>query len=223
MAIELMDSETKSKILSQAELGYRPIIICTGGFDPLHSGHIDYLKSAMRSGSFIAVGLNSDDWLLPKGMSRLVKILDLNTKIPLAYGNTHNYIQAKKKYNSTWVEPFSEKRLAIRCIVSQPGVLIRKECIDSVGGIDKKLSMAFDYDLWWRLYQKYGEFKYTTEYIAVNRVHRMTKTNLNRAQHYREAMAVVKKYHGKIPIKWYLYKVYSVYYRAIVNKIYTSS
>ena len=66
MTIELIDKETKLKILGQAELGHREIVICTGGFDPLHSGHIDYLKAAMYSGSFVAVGLNSDDWLARK-------------------------------------------------------------------------------------------------------------------------------------------------------------
>lgn len=167
--------------------------------------------------------LNSDDWLLPNGMKRLLAVLDSNKSIPVVYGNTLDYIDSKNKYNITWVESFSERRLAIRCIISQPGALIRREFLDNIGGIDINLSMAFDYDLWWRLFQKYGEFVYINECIAVNRVHNMTKTNQNRIQHYREAMAVVKKYYGKIPIKWYIYSIYSVFYRAILNKIYSSS
>ena len=42
------------------------VIIATGGFDPLHSGHISYLASARRLGDFLVVGLNSDDWLIRK-------------------------------------------------------------------------------------------------------------------------------------------------------------
>lgn len=42
------------------------IIIATGGFDPLHSGHIEYLKSAKKLGDILVVGLNSDEWLVRK-------------------------------------------------------------------------------------------------------------------------------------------------------------
>lgn len=39
------------------------IIIVTGGFDPLHSGHIEYLRAAGKLGGMLIVGLNSDKWL----------------------------------------------------------------------------------------------------------------------------------------------------------------
>lgn len=39
------------------------IVIVTGGFDPLHSGHISYLEAAKRLGDKLVVGLNSDAWL----------------------------------------------------------------------------------------------------------------------------------------------------------------
>ena len=39
------------------------IILCTGGFDPIHSGHIAYLKAAADLGDMLIVGLNSDEWL----------------------------------------------------------------------------------------------------------------------------------------------------------------
>jgi len=39
------------------------IVLVTGGFDPLHSGHISYFKSAKKLGDYLIVGLNSDEWL----------------------------------------------------------------------------------------------------------------------------------------------------------------
>jgi len=39
------------------------IVLATGGFDPVHSGHIEYLKSAKDLGDILIVGLNSDEWL----------------------------------------------------------------------------------------------------------------------------------------------------------------
>jgi cytidyltransferase-like protein len=42
------------------------IVLVTGGFDPVHSGHIAYLKAARALGDMLLVGLNSDDWLVRK-------------------------------------------------------------------------------------------------------------------------------------------------------------
>ncbi len=42
------------------------IVLCTGGYDPLHSGHIAYFEAARKLGDKLVVGLNSDDWLARK-------------------------------------------------------------------------------------------------------------------------------------------------------------
>lgn len=41
-------------------------VIATGGFDPIHSGHIEYLRNAASLGTRLVVGVNSDDWLKRK-------------------------------------------------------------------------------------------------------------------------------------------------------------
>jgi cytidyltransferase-like protein len=41
----------------------KTIVLVTGGFDPLHSGHISYFKSAKALGDILVVGINSDSWL----------------------------------------------------------------------------------------------------------------------------------------------------------------
>ena len=42
------------------------IVIVTGGFDPLHSGHIVYFQDAKKLGDKLIVGINSDEWLVNK-------------------------------------------------------------------------------------------------------------------------------------------------------------
>jgi cytidyltransferase-like protein len=42
------------------------IVLVTGGFDPIHSGHIAYFKAAKQLGSKLIVGVNSDAWLTRK-------------------------------------------------------------------------------------------------------------------------------------------------------------
>lgn len=41
------------------------IVIVSGGFDPLHVGHVRMIQAAMRHGT-VCVLLNSDQWLLRK-------------------------------------------------------------------------------------------------------------------------------------------------------------
>lgn len=44
----------------------KTVVIITGGFDPLHSGHLDYIRAARELGDILIVGVNSDEWLVRK-------------------------------------------------------------------------------------------------------------------------------------------------------------
>lgn len=42
------------------------VVLITGGFDPIHSGHIAYFQAAKELGNLLCVGVNSDEWLVRK-------------------------------------------------------------------------------------------------------------------------------------------------------------
>ena len=42
------------------------IAVVSGGFDPIHSGHIDYIFEAKENADYLIVALNSDHWLSKK-------------------------------------------------------------------------------------------------------------------------------------------------------------
>ena len=42
------------------------VIIVSGGFDPVHKGHIRMFREAANLGANVIIGLNSDDWLTRK-------------------------------------------------------------------------------------------------------------------------------------------------------------
>jgi cytidyltransferase-like protein len=42
------------------------IVVVSGGFDPIHSGHIRLIKEARLLGDQLIVGINSDEWLARK-------------------------------------------------------------------------------------------------------------------------------------------------------------
>ena len=44
----------------------KSIIVMSGGFDPVHKGHLRMFREASWLGHQVIVGLNSDDWLTRK-------------------------------------------------------------------------------------------------------------------------------------------------------------
>lgn len=193
-----------------------------------HSSQITDWKSSSDSGQASAINegvsrgcaeyiywLNSDDWLLPNGLLSLANYLDTHPDCPAVYGRVWNYDEHKQTKKAIWVEPFSEKRLALRCIISQPGTLIRRSVWEALGGLNVSLDMVMDYDLWWRIFKSYGPLHFIEDFVAVNRDHMQTKTNSFRKKHYNEAIQVVKKYYGVVPLKWWLLQPYSVWYKSM--------
>lgn len=157
--------------------------------------------------------LNSDDWLERGAWERLIATLEANPAAPMAYGRAWNHVEATGRRKPViLIRDFDERALANFCIVPQPATLIRRSCWEAVGGVDPALHMAMDYDLWWKLYRRFGPLAFIDDFLATNREHGETKTRNQRRAHYREAMAVVKKYYGHVPIKWYVAQPYAVWW-----------
>ena len=45
---------------------FEKVSLVTGGFDPIHSGHIRYFERAKDLSNYLVVGLNGDPWLTRK-------------------------------------------------------------------------------------------------------------------------------------------------------------
>ena len=45
---------------------FEKVSLVTGGFDPIHSGHIAYFKRAKDLSNYLVVGINSNEWLTRK-------------------------------------------------------------------------------------------------------------------------------------------------------------
>jgi D-beta-D-heptose 7-phosphate kinase/D-beta-D-heptose 1-phosphate adenosyltransferase len=44
----------------------KKVVVVSGGFDPIHAGHIALIKAARELGDYLIVGINSDAWLTRK-------------------------------------------------------------------------------------------------------------------------------------------------------------
>lgn len=56
------------------------VVLVTGGFDPIHSGHIAYFEEAKKLGDILVVGVNSDEWLTRK---KGQPFMDVNERISI--------------------------------------------------------------------------------------------------------------------------------------------
>ncbi|WP_165222030.1 glycosyltransferase family 2 protein [Affinirhizobium pseudoryzae] len=167
--------------------------------------------------------LNSDDYYLPDGLKALLRALEQAHEAPVAYGQAFHEKTESGIRKPVWVQPFSAKALAIRCIICQPATLIRRTAWQAVNGVNESLHMVMDYDLWWKLYRHAGEFVFLEKPVAINRDHACTKTNINRKAHYSEAISIVRFYNGHVPIKWYIYQPYSVWWKSLIKYLRTLS
>jgi glycosyltransferase involved in cell wall biosynthesis len=162
--------------------------------------------------------LNSDDWLLPGAWMRLIAALEAHPEAPMAYGRAWNFVERTGNTRPVFVRPYRRALMAQLCIISQPATLIRRSAWEAVGGVDESLKLAMDYDLWWKLEEALGPPAFVDEPVATNREHADTKTITNRRAHYREAMAVVRRHYGRVPLKWWLAQPYAVWYRSLVGR-----
>jgi len=182
-------------------------------------GQAAAINAGMAQGSAPYVcWLNSDDWLLPNGLSKLLDALHASPNSPMAYGKTFDFLNDKDKMRRAFVMPFTSWLMARVCVISQPGTLVRRSCWEAVAGLDASLHMAMDYDLWWRIYKTFGKPLMVRDAVAVNRVHDATKTNTQRHRHYAEAIGVVRRHYGKVPWKWWLAQPYAVWWRSAVGR-----
>lgn len=180
------------------------------------AGQADAINEGIAQGKAPYVcWLNSDDWFLPGGLEKLLMELQGHANIPAVYGRAWNVVQKSGRQYPVWVEPFNEHRMALRCIISQPATLIRRTAWEAVGGVDSRLHMVMDYDLWWRLFKSVGPLHFVDDFVAVNREHEDTKTKTQRRLHYKEAMNIVRKHYGCVPLKWWLAQPYSVWFKSV--------
>jgi glycosyltransferase involved in cell wall biosynthesis len=146
--------------------------------------------------------LNSDDFFYPGGLKKLVDALRDHPDKQFTYGKCWTVSGKGKKLFPYLALPFSSRLFSNFCFIAQPATLITRDAWVKAGGLNENLQMAFDYDLWWRLFEKYGKPLYSREFVAATRMHKDTKTATQTDLHYQESIDVVNRNWGSVPVKW---------------------
>ena len=137
------------------------VVLVTGGFDPLHSGHIAYFEAAKALGDVLVVGLNSDEWLeRKKGRSFMhiyerekvvssLRVVDKVVCYPDADGSSKNAITGVRAMypNATIIFANGGDRTSTN--IPEMDVDDNNiEFVFGVGGEDKKNSSSWILEEW---------------------------------------------------------------------------
>ena len=90
-------------------------MVVSGGFDPLHSGHISYFKSASMLGDKLIIALNSDDWLIKKKTKFFMPFVERKT-----IKNTYK-IKMIVKYDIFFTPLFPKYSFMISVVIKTTG------------------------------------------------------------------------------------------------------
>ena len=162
--------------------------------------------------------LNSDDVFEDEyAVSRIAEYAEQN-QLEVCYGLSHFVDEQGRIIGEYPVEEFSRDKLGNRCFISQPSVLFSRKAYEATGPIDETLKMCLDYEYWIRLAQRY-DFGFIKEYIGSTRMYGETKTSMMQQQHLKEAMNILMKYYGKVPMQWIVTKVLADYPGSVLRYI----
>lgn len=132
----------------------------------------------MSSGSILG-WLNSDDVLCPKALSYVEGWFTQHPAAQFMYGACDLIDEGSKRVGRL-VEPCysTNWQIHVRNCVNQPSAFWRRELYVEVGGLDRSLHYAMDYDLWFR-FCALTTPQVTRRLLSRERLHAGTKTQAN--------------------------------------------
>lgn len=195
------------------------VVLVTGGFDPIHSGHIAYFEAAKALGDILVVGLNSDDWLQRKKgrafmhiyeRERIVSSLSVVDRVvcyPDADGSSKNAITGVRAMYPDATIIFANGGDRTQANIPEMDVDDDNiEFVFGVGGEDKKNSSSWILEDWRtnRTERAWGCWKVLSDVDSTVKVKELIvdpgkKLSMQRHQHRNEFWYVVK---GKGRVNW---------------------
>ena len=176
--------EALDSVFSQSFKDYEVIVIDDGSTDGTeafvrsrYGDRLRYLKQENRGisgarnrgielaqGRYIAF-LDSDDKWLPEKLEKQAAYMEANPSVGLLSTRLYRYpiVRGEEKREQTEICPpdFPKGFLELltgKNYVPTTTTMVRRECLEKVGGFDPELKVAEDWDLWLRIARHYGIF-----------------------------------------------------------------
>ena len=172
------------------------------------NGQADAINKGLRmaKGEILAY-LNSDDTYLPGAFAKVAQAFQDRPDVGMVYGDCHAIDERGVAYGLIKGHPFDVNRLIQRGeFVPQQAAFWRRNAMDQIGLFDESLHFCMDHDFFIRM-GRANPALYLGQPLANFRFHGTSKSVSAEEKHWRESMAVSRRY-GLTPwTPWYWFRV----------------
>ena len=158
-------------------------------------------KGFLRARGEIFTFLNADDIYYPGAVRAAVEAFARRSEAGVVYGNAWYTREDGSRIKKYPVQPFDYDLLGHLCFVCQPASFLRSKVWAEVGGLDANLHLTLDYDLWFRIAERYP-MEYIDRDLATSRMYLDNKSLGRRREQFREIIEITSKYRGYVPLNW---------------------
>jgi len=144
----------------------------------------------LSTGPYLAF-LDDDDTFLPEKLERQVAFLERRQEVGLVYGSVDIVTSAGQRIETRPKDPsVTFQQLLARNTIQVAAVLIRRRCVERVGGFRSDLASSDDYELWLRMSRSFP-MAFLKETVARYRSH---DANMSRdlKRRYQSHMAIYR-------------------------------
>jgi glycosyltransferase involved in cell wall biosynthesis len=160
------------------------------------SGQSDAIDKGIRQATGEVVGwLNSDDVLLPGALRAVAEAFDAHPSAPLVYGAGVKMDWQGNVTKRVPATPYRRSLLARAFYFLQPAMFFRRDAYLEVGGLDRSLAYAMDWDLVLKL-ARLGDFVAVDRELAGLRCYSGTKSETGGWRRAQEIATIGRRHHG---------------------------
>jgi glycosyltransferase involved in cell wall biosynthesis len=192
-------------VLEKLVVEFGPQLCWESGAD---SGPANAVNRALQCARGDIIGwLNADDIYAPDAIVTAVRRFTAEPELVMVYGEGEHVDGTGRPMGRYPTRPPSVGIEAFQagCFICQPTALLRRHVFDQIGGLNEKLSTAFDFDLWLRVFLHFpGRIGYTERVQAFSRLHERTITSRQRKAVAAEAVRLLSTYLGRADPHWIL-------------------
>jgi len=188
-------------------------------------GQTDAINKGLRKATGdILCYLNSDDYLEPYAVSKVMEVFQRNKRVMWVTGDCR-IVNEKGQEMQRYVKWYKK---ILRCFplslilsitnpIVQPSTFWRREVLEKVGYFDETLRYTFDYDFWFHIVQKYP-LTVLPIVLSAFRIHGESKGGRSYKKQFDEEMEVVTRYVNN-PIFLFLHTIHNILIIWVYNVI----
>jgi len=122
------------------------------------SGPANAVNKALALARGDIVGwLNADDLYTPGAVAVAVALLQANPSLMMVFGEADHIDETDRILDRYPTLPATTPLASFQggCFICQPSAFLRRRVFDEIGALDERLSTAFDFDLWLRVFRAF--------------------------------------------------------------------